>query len=115
MGLGDGTSWEGGLACWVQVVLAGVQNNADKMLAVAQTEPAVSDEIPSFSPVALVPSVVIWTLAFLSPVSWGHGIETKGTAPYAATSCDICGIGSIRTTPGALGPPGMGMALACSA
>ena len=87
----------------------GVQNDANKMLVVAWTVPAASDEIPSFSPVASVPSVVI------SPVSWGCGIETKGTAPYAATSCDICGVGGIKTTPGVLGPPGMGTALACSA
>ena len=121
MGLGDGMSWEGGLAWWVRPALVGVQHDADKMLVVARTEPVATDEIPSFSPVASVPSVVIWTSvsvsasAFLSPVSWGHGIETKGTAPYAATSCDVCGIGGIRTTPGVLGPPGMGMALACSA
>ena len=90
----------------------GVQNDADKMLVVAQTEPAVSDEIHSFSPVASVASVVIWTLAFLSRVSWGRGTETKGTAPYAATSCNVCSVGSIRTTPGVLGPPDMGTAFA---
>ena len=63
VGLGDGMSWEGGLACWVRVASAGVQNDADKMLVVAWTVPAASDEIPSFSPVASVASVVIWTLA----------------------------------------------------